>query len=112
MYSLLCVSVKFQPISAEGTETQYTRVQVSLLQFISRYSPEIQVLILYYHNAIQTLIWYHIAWALCDLPRKSVGSQICQVFLDCKAHGTEAVYVNVRVSFFLSSVAFEVIPLV
>ena len=42
---------------------QCTRLQVSLFQFISRYSPEIRVLILYQRNPIQTLIWHPIAWA-------------------------------------------------
>ena len=35
-----------------------TRLQGSLFQFISCYSPEIQVLILYHCNPIQTLIWH------------------------------------------------------
>ena len=60
------------PKSAEISQTQrkvYTRLQVSLVQFISRYSPEIRLLILYHRNPIPTLIWHPIAWASCDQPR-------------------------------------------
>ena len=59
------VSMKFQPISArlaeigwnfiETQRKEHTRLQVSLFQFISRYSPEFRVLILYHCNPIQTL---------------------------------------------------------
>ena len=54
--------------SAEISQTQrkeYTRLQVRLFQFISHYSPKIQVLILYHRNPIQTLVWHPIAWASC-----------------------------------------------
>ena len=95
MHSFLCVSAKFQPISASFTpvrregrkkgpfpslrtgaklaksaeisQTQRKeciRLQGSLFQLISRYSPEIRILILYHRNPIQTLIWHPIAWAL------------------------------------------------
>ena len=76
VHSFLCVSAKFQPISASFApariwvvkkaiigwnfaETQRkakTRLQVSLSQFISCYSPQIRFLILYHRNHIQTLI--------------------------------------------------------
>ena len=57
----------------ETQRKEHTRLQVSLFQFISRYSPEFRVLILYHCNPIQTLIWHPVAWASCDLPN------ICQI---------------------------------
>ena len=62
--------VKLAEIGWNFTETQrkeYTRLQGSLFQLISRYSPEIQVLILYHRNPIQTLISHPIAWASCSV---------------------------------------------
>ena len=95
MHSFLCVSAKFQPISASFTPVrregrkkgpfpslctgaklaksaeisqaqrkECIRLQGSLFQLTSRYSPEIRILILYHRNPIQTLIWHPIAWAL------------------------------------------------
>ena len=52
--------------SAEIPQRHKARLQGSLFQFISRYSREIRVFILYHRNPIQTLIWHPIAWASCD----------------------------------------------
>ena len=49
------------------TKKDYTILQVSLFQFISRYSPEIRVPILYHRNPIPTLIWHPVASATCVL---------------------------------------------
>ena len=46
----------------ETQRNEYTRFRASLFQS-SHYSPEILVIILYYHDSIQTLIWYPVAWA-------------------------------------------------
>ena len=45
---------------AETQINEYRRHQVSSFQFISRYSAEIWVLILCYHNLIQTLVRHHV----------------------------------------------------
>ena len=85
MCSFLCVAAKFQLISAsllpfhrtgeKLTEigwhfaaiqrNEHTRLQVSLFQFISCYSPVIWVLILYSYP-IKTLRWHPVAWTSCD----------------------------------------------
>ena len=60
-------SPKSAEISQRHKERNYTRLQGSLFQLISRYSSEIQVLILYHRNPIQTLISHPIAWASCSV---------------------------------------------
>ena len=44
---------------SRDTRNEYKRLQVSLFQFISHYSPE------YFHNPIHTLIWHPVVWASC-----------------------------------------------
>ena len=60
----------------ETQRKEHTRLQVSLFQFISRYSPEFRVLILYHCNPIQTLIWHPVAWASCAYSPLTRGSGV------------------------------------
>ena len=83
----LRTGVKLAKISWNFAETQRkecTRLQVSLFQFISRYSPEIRVLILYHRNPIQILIWHPIPRASCGLAKDKLFLRVLRFsFLCC-----------------------------
>ena len=67
VYSFHCVCGRFLPISASCTREMPKSSEVphrhktsgKCFQFISLYTPELRVLILYYHDTIQTLTWFN-----------------------------------------------------
>ena len=69
---------------AETQRKECTRLQGSLFQFISRYSPETRVHILYHRNPIQTLMWHPIAWVSCASTRISMADTKCVRFDFCR----------------------------